>query len=58
MFASSLRCAIDGPWQDEQPTVLEACVAARPTFRKFAWQTRHELLSAIFFEGAGYPRSA
>src|SRR5208337_154889 len=28
MFASSLRCAIDGPWQDEQPTAFEACVAA------------------------------
>ncbi|MGO9915860.1 MAG: hypothetical protein ACLQIB_14290 [Isosphaeraceae bacterium] len=25
MFDSSLRCAIDGPWQDEQPTALEEC---------------------------------
>ena len=50
MFASSLRCAIDGPWHDEQPTAFDACVAARSSFRKLAWQTRHELLSANFFD--------
>ena len=26
MFASSLRCATDGPWQDAQLTAFEACV--------------------------------
>ena len=25
MLASSLRCAIEGPWQDVQLTALEAC---------------------------------
>ena len=53
MFASSLRCAVDVPWQDAQLTAFEACVAARLSFFIFAWQTRHALLSASFLVLAG-----
>ena len=53
MFASSLRCLVDGPGTTMQPTPFDAWVAARLSLRKFAWQTKHALLSATFFVLSG-----